>query len=128
VIQLMNNVKAPYNVNSMTSEVARKALGDLGTLDNKVKELLIQREDVMQKLEGLDFVVKVHPSDTNFVLFQVKKHAQKLYKEMADNGVVTRFRGSEMHCNECIRVTIGSEEDNKTFLELMVKTWKSLED
>lgn len=82
MIQLMNNVKAPYNVNSMTSEVARKALGDLGTLDNKVKELLIQREDVMQKLEGLDFVVKVHPSDTNFVLFQVKKHAQKLYKEV----------------------------------------------
>mmetsp|Transcript_9875 Transcript_9875/g.12830 ORF Transcript_9875/g.12830 Transcript_9875/m.12830 type:complete len:390 (-) Transcript_9875:580-1749(-) len=128
VIQLMNNVKAPYNVNSMTSEVARKALSDLGSLDDKVKELLIQREDVMKKLEGLDFVVKVHPSDTNFVLFQVKKHAQKLYKEMADNGVVTRFRGNEMHCNECIRVTIGSEEDNKTFLELMVKTWKSLED
>jgi len=47
---------------------------------------------------------------------------------MADNGVVTRFRGNEMHCNECIRVTIGSEEDNKTFLELMVKTWKSIED
>jgi len=83
VIQLMNNVKAPYNVNSMTSEVARKALSDLGSLDYKVKELLIQREDVMKKLEGLDFVVKVHPSDTNFVLFQVKKHAQKLYKEVS---------------------------------------------
>ena len=45
---------------------------------------------------------------------------------MADSGVVTRFRGNEVHCNECIRVTIGSETDNNMFLELMVKTWNEM--
>ena len=45
---------------------------------------------------------------------------------MADNGVVTRFRGNEMHCKECIRVTIGSEDENNKFLELMTKTWNEL--
>jgi len=126
VIQLMNNVKAPYNINSMTSEVARNAINNIASLDAKVKALLEQRSVVMEKLRQLDYVVKVHPSDANFVLFQVKDHAQKLYKTMADNGVVTRFRGNEMHCKECIRVTIGSEDENNKFLELMTKTWNEL--
>lgn len=126
VIQLMNNVKAPYNVNSMTSEVARNAINNIDSLNEKVKALLEQRDIVMSKLEKLDFVVKVHPSDSNFVLFQVKEKAFELYKTMADHGVVTRFRGNEMHCSECIRVTIGSEEENNTFLELMTKIWGEL--
>mmetsp|Transcript_14707 Transcript_14707/g.22794 ORF Transcript_14707/g.22794 Transcript_14707/m.22794 type:complete len:375 (+) Transcript_14707:177-1301(+) len=126
VIQLMNNVKAPYNVNSMTSEVARNAINNIESLNEKVNELLVQRDIVMSKLEQLDYVVKVHPSDSNFVLFQVKEKAFELYKTMADRGVVTRFRGNEMHCNECIRVTIGSEEENSTFLELMTKIWEEL--
>jgi len=126
VIQLMNNVKAPYNVNSMTSEVARNAINNIESLNEKVKELLVQRDIVMSKLEQLDYVVKVHSSDSNFVLFQVKEKAFELYKTMADRGVVTRFRGNEMHCNECIRVTIGSEEENSTFLELMTKIWEEL--
>lgn len=126
VIQLMNNVKAPYNVNSMTSEVARNAINNIDSLESKVKAILEQRAVVMEKLRGLDFVVKVHPSDANFVLFEVKKNAYEIYKTMADHGVVTRFRGNEMHCNECIRVTIGSEGDNQKFLNLMIKTWNQL--
>ena len=83
VIQLMNNVKAPYNVNSMTSEVARNAINNIDSLNEKVKALLEQRDIVMSKLEKLDFVVKVHPSDSNFVLFQVKEKAFELYKTVS---------------------------------------------
>ena len=83
VIQLMNNVKAPYNINSMTSEVARNAINNIASLDAKVKALLEQRSVVMEKLRQLDYVVKVHPSDANFVLFQVQDHAQKLYKTVS---------------------------------------------
>eukprot|EP00980_Cylindrotheca_fusiformis_P017290 scaffold5347_cov130-Cylindrotheca_fusiformis.AAC.12 len=127
VIQLMNNVKAPYNVNSMTSEVAINALKSIPTLEKNIASLLSQRAVVAEKLAALDFVTKVYPSDSNFLLFRVKDHALKLYKTMADKGVVTRFRGSEMHCDECIRLTIGTEEENKKFFELLQKTWNDLQ-
>lgn len=127
VIQLMNNVKAPYNVNALTSEVAINAMKSIETLEQNIANILDQRKIVAEKLESLDFVTKVHPSDSNFLLFQVKEKAVQLYQNMADNGVVTRFRGKEMHCGECIRVTIGTKEENETFLNLLLKTWDNLQ-
>lgn len=164
VIQLMNNVKAPYNVNSLTSEVAINALKSIETLEKNIASILEQRVVVSEKLSALDFVVEVFPSDSNFLLFRVQGKAKELYKtvrytmherlprfrtlwknqcsassitsstshtisslylnvQMADNGVVCRFRGSEMHCTECLRVTIGKAEENEKFMELLVKTW-----
>ena len=128
VIQLMNNVKAPYNVNVMTSEVAINAMKNTNVLDENVQKVLQQREHVMQKLNNLDFVTEVFPSDANFVLFRMKNKAKECYKTMADNGVVTRYRGTEIHCEECIRVTIGTPEQNEQFLKLLEETWKSLQD
>lgn len=124
VIQLMNNVKAPYNVNSLTSEVAINALKSIETLEKNVKILLEQREIVGTKLESLEFVTQVFPSDSNFLLFRLKKKAKEIYKSMANHGVVVRYRGNEMHCSECLRVTIGTEDENKKFFELLVKTYK----
>lgn len=126
VIQLMNNVKAPYNVNSLTSEVAINAMANVATLEKNVAILLEQREIVMDALRNLGFVTQVYPSDANFVLFRVKKNAKEIYKNMADGGVVTRYRGTEMHCNECIRVTIGTEEENKVFLERLAATYEAV--
>lgn len=80
VIQLMNNVKAPYNVNSLTSEVAINALSSIETLEGNITAILSQRDVVAEKLKSLDFVVEVFPSDSNFLLFRVKGNAQALYK------------------------------------------------
>jgi histidinol-phosphate aminotransferase len=127
VIQLMNNVKAPYNVNALTSEVAINAMKSIETLEKNVKDTLVQRDIVKAKLEGLtDIVVKVYPSDSNFLLFRVKDKALELYKTMADKGVVTRYRGNELHCDQCIRVTIGTPEENDKFFALLQETWKEL--
>jgi histidinol-phosphate aminotransferase len=122
----MNNVKAPYNVNSLTSEVAINAMGNIATLEKNVATLLEQREVVANALSRLEFVTTVYPSDANFILFRVDKNAKEIYKSMADGGVVTRYRGTEMHCDECIRVTVGTEEENKTFLERLAKTYSDL--
>ncbi len=126
IIQLMNNVKAPYNVNKLTSEVANNALKDIATLTKNVKTLLDQRELMMKKLKALEFVVKVYPSDSNFLLVKMKSLAQEVYKTMANRGVVLRFRGNEMHCEECIRMTIGSEEENAACLEMFEKVYNEL--
>lgn len=126
VIQLMNNVKAPYNVNSLTSEVAINAMDSVAVMEKNVATLLEQRQVVANTLTDLPFVIKVYPSDANFLLFRVKKNAKEIYKTMADGGVVTRYRGTEMHCDECIRVTIGTVEENKTFLECLLTTYNAL--
>lgn len=126
VIQLMNNVKAPYNVNSLTSEVAINALKSIDTLDKNISALLSQRAVVADKLKSLDFVVEVFPSDANFLLFRLKAKAKEIYSMMADNGVVIRYRGSEMHCSECLRMTIGTEEQNNKCLALLVDIWGKL--
>mmetsp|Transcript_10682 Transcript_10682/g.19739 ORF Transcript_10682/g.19739 Transcript_10682/m.19739 type:complete len:395 (-) Transcript_10682:381-1565(-) len=119
VIQLMNNVKAPYNVNKLTSDAANNALKNTALLEKNVREVLEQREVVGRKLEGMEFVLKVYPSDANFLLFRVKEKANEVYKMMADRGIVSRFRGRELHCSECIRVTIGTPEENNKFLDML---------
>jgi histidinol-phosphate aminotransferase len=126
VIQLMNNVKAPYNLNKLTSEVAVNAMKNIAHLEKNIKTLLDQREVVAKELESKDFVVKVYPSDSNFLLVRLKQLSQKIYKSMADNGVVVRFRGNELHCKECLRITIGTEEENKACLALLEKTYNEL--
>ena len=126
VIQLMNNVKAPYNVNKLTSDAAINAMKNTNVLEKNVKDVLDQRNIVAKELEGLDFVLKVYPSDANFLLFRVKQKANELYKVMADKGVVSRFRGKEMHCDECIRVTIGTPEENSKFLEMLKTVYGEL--
>lgn len=129
VIQLMNNVKAPYNVNSLTSEVAINAMNSMDTLRKNVASTMVERARVRTELEALtDIVVSVYPSDSNFLLFRVKDDLQAVtvYKKMADDGVVTRFRGNELHCNQCIRVTIGTKEENDKFLAILQATWKGL--
>jgi histidinol-phosphate aminotransferase len=127
VIQLMNNVKAPYNMNSLTTEVAMNALNNIKTLEKNIAALLMQRTIVERALKELDFCLKVYPSDANFILFRVKKNAKDIYKAMADGGVVTRYRGTEMHCDECIRVTVGTPEENKIFLARLAETYRALD-
>jgi histidinol-phosphate aminotransferase len=126
VIQLMNNVKAPYNVNALTSKLALEAFDSVDGLSVNVASLLAQREGVAAALEKLEFVTKVYPSDSNFLLFRMKSKAKDTYKAMADGGVVTRYRGTEIHCDECIRVTIGTPDENSAFLDALVKTYNAL--
>lgn len=128
VIQLLNNVKAPYNVNALTSKMALDALDNTAELQSTIRRLLKQRDAVAEQLNALEFVTTVYPSDANFLLFRLRKNARAVYKRMADSeSVVTRFRGTELHCDECIRVTVGTPEENRAFLEALVKTYRELE-
>jgi histidinol-phosphate aminotransferase len=127
VIQLMNNVKAPYNVNALTSQMALRALDSIDNLQRNIEAILEQRACVVRALEALEYVTAVFPSDANFVLFRVERNAQQVYKRMADTcGVVTRYRGTELHCDECIRVTIGTPNENRVFLRALDETYKAL--
>mmetsp|Transcript_32256 Transcript_32256/g.46537 ORF Transcript_32256/g.46537 Transcript_32256/m.46537 type:complete len:303 (+) Transcript_32256:119-1027(+) len=126
LIQLMNNVKAPYNINKLTAEVALSAFDDLDLYRHNVQIILSERDYLMAELVKLVpiLVKKIHPTDANFILFVVPR-AQEIYKSMADNGVVCRYRGTEMHCTDCLRVTVGTRAENVKFLTLLVSTARS---
>ena len=130
IIQLMNNVKAPYNVNSLTSQLACDALDSSQTRDSimkHIKEILQQRTRVVHALQAMDFVTFIYPSDANFILFRVTSHAYEIYKYMADTeNIVTRYRGTELHCDECIRVTIGTAVENDAFLSALPKAYAAV--
>jgi histidinol-phosphate aminotransferase len=130
IIQLMNNVKAPYNVNSLTSQLAYEALDRTVTkssIQNHIIEILQQRDVVVAALQKMDFVTFIYPSDANFVLFRLQTHAYEVYKYMADTeNIVTRYRGTELHCTNCIRVTIGTPNENQAFIDALQKAYATI--
>lgn len=118
LIKIMMKVKAPYNVNQLTSLAAIKAFDYLPEMKQNVSRLLRERKRVASELSSLEAVVKIYPSDANFILFRIKD-ALSIYNKLAENGIVIRYRGNEPHCEDCLRLTIGTEEENNAFLKLL---------
>lgn len=121
IIQLMNNVKAPYNINKLTVEVALSAYSDLSIYQDNINKILLERQYLLEKMSQLTIIKKIFHTDANFILFVIPC-AQQIYKQMADDGIVCRYRGSELHCTDCLRVTVGTREENDKFLDLLVAT------
>jgi histidinol-phosphate aminotransferase len=124
IIQLMNNMKAPYNINKLTADVASKALDDLTLYRRNIMELMKEKEFLMQELRNFPAIEKIFPSDANFILFRIAK-SKEIYKTMADEGIVCRYRGTEPHCDSCLRVTIGTHEENVKFISLLKQVAES---
>jgi histidinol-phosphate aminotransferase len=94
VVQLFNNVKAPYNINKLTAEVANAVFDDpvaLQSYTTNVSILMQERDFLLQEMKKIKVIKKIHHTDANFILFVVEK-AQQIYKTMADRGVVCRYR------------------------------------
>jgi len=125
IIQLMNNVKAPYNVNKLTIDIASKTFDDLSLYRANVQILLKERDFLLEELRKFPAVEKIFPSDANFLLFRIAK-AQEIYKIMADRGVVCRYRGSEPHCDSCLRVTVGTHDENSKFMAILKQIAREL--
>jgi histidinol-phosphate aminotransferase len=108
-------VKAPYNLNTMTQLEGVEALSSLEE-DGCIKQILSERERVMKGLKRLSGVSVVYPSDANFLLFETLE-AETLCRKLLSEGIVVRNRSSLPGLKSCIRVTIGTPEENNLFLE-----------
>ena len=91
VIQLMNNIKAPYNINKLTAEVVGQAFDSLDIFRANVNRILEERSYLISQLASLPIVKKIHHADGNFIIFVIPR-AQEIYKIMADRGIVCRYR------------------------------------
>ena len=120
IIGLMNKVKYPYNINQLAQEYALEQLDKEAEKDAWVADILHEREILIEALKTLPYVSKIYPSDANFVLVRVKD-ANGKYKALADKGVIVRNRSSIALCEDCLRITIGTQKENKELIEVMKK-------
>jgi histidinol-phosphate aminotransferase len=116
-------VKYPYNINSLSIDAALKALEQSDQKKAWVREILEERSKLSILLESLSFVRRVYPSDANFLLAKVDDPAA-LYGFLIKKGIIVRDRSSVPLCEGCLRITIGSPEENQALISAL-KTFQA---
>jgi len=120
IIAVLNKIKYPYNINILTQKHAINALKSPDQVKEWVKILLAERTVLINSLEKLPMVVHVYPTDANFVLVKVN-NANATYHQLVDRSIIVRNRNSVTLCNDCLRITVGTPEENKILLEELKK-------
>lgn len=115
IIELLNRVKPPYNVSQIAQETLLEALEKKEEVQRVVDEIVGQRERLKEQLQKLPFVLKIYPSDANFLLVKTTD-ANRIYKYLVERQIVVRNRSNVELCENCLRITVGTPEENRTLL------------
>jgi histidinol-phosphate aminotransferase len=115
IINVMNRIKPPYNINQASQELALQALNRVEEVNEMIREIVKERKILEAELPNLHIVKKVHPSDGNFLLVQVTAPVD-IYHYLLDKGIVVRDRSRVELCEGCLRITVGTPSENKTLL------------
>lgn len=118
IITYLKKVKMPYNVNILTQQVALERLEDLERFEAEVDTLLAEREALEVGLAQINWVEEIYPSDANFLLVKVDD-ALSRYKALIEQGVVVRNRHGQPLCDQCLRISVGTADENARLLNLM---------
>jgi len=118
IINYLNKVKYPYNINTVTQQLAIEALGNISSVNNWTKTTVEQKEWLKDELLKLSFTQIVYPSDANFILAKMTE-ARNIYEFLSDKGIIVRDRSKIILCDDCLRITIGTPDENKQLLEAL---------
>ena len=118
IIGLFNKVKYPYNINKLTQDKALQMMEDWMKVDQWVKQIKRERDHVMPALSELPICKKIHPSEANFVLVEVVD-ANAIYNYLIQRGIVVRNRSRVQLCGNCLRITIGTQQENNELLSAL---------
>lgn len=118
IIAILNKIKPPYNVNELTQQRALERVLDRKQVKLEVEQILQERELVSKSLLEMDFVSKVYTSDANFVLAKVDD-ANKRYQQLVSKGIVVRNRDSQPLCQNTLRFTIGTKQENEKLFKVL---------
>jgi histidinol-phosphate aminotransferase len=120
IIGLFNKVKPPYNVSQIAQEAILKALKNAKKVEEMIARIISQREKLVESLSEFSFVRKIYPSDANFVLVKTS-NANAIYQFLLGEKVVVRNRSTVELCEGCLRITVGTPEENKRLLKAFGK-------
>ena len=118
VIAVLNKIKPPYNVNELTQLRALERLSDEAKIANEITSIIAQRTELLSVLNKVSFVEKIYPTEANFILIKVDD-ANKRYDELIAKGIVIRNRTTQPLCQNTLRLTIGTAEENIKLMEAL---------
>ncbi|WDF53402.1 histidinol-phosphate transaminase [Mucilaginibacter sp. KACC 22063] len=118
IIEVMNRVKPPYNINEASQQLALQALQNIDQVNNWIKETLSERDKLVLQLKNFDFVLDIYPSDANFILVKTTD-PRGIYNYLVSNGIIVRDRSKVELCEGAVRITIGTPAENQKLLETL---------
>lgn len=118
IIAVLNKIKPPYNVNILTQQKALERIEKQEVILGEIALIKSYKNQIVNELEKISFIEKVYPTDGNFILMKVDD-ANKRYAQALQKGVVLRNRTTQPLCQNCIRITIGTKEENDQLIEIL---------
>jgi histidinol-phosphate aminotransferase len=122
IVNVLNGIKPPYNVNELSQGAALKVLNNVSEFETHLDMILKERSNLEEALEELSFIKKVYPSEANFLLVEME-NADHVYQYLIENKIVVRNRSKEYLCDNCLRITVGTEKENQRLIDCL-KTYK----
>jgi histidinol-phosphate aminotransferase len=117
IIEVMNKVKPPYNINEASQQLALQALQNIEQVNDWIKQTLVERDILVLNLKEFEFVLDIYPSDANFILVKTN-NARAIYNFLVAKGIIVRDRSKVELCEGCLRITVGTPTENL----LLIKT------
>lgn len=118
IISILNKIKPPYNINELTQQKALARLSNTTQIQREISDILEERSNLIVALKSLEFIFKIYETDANFVLVKVDD-ATKRYNQLLEKGIVTRNRTSQPLCENTLRFTIGTKEENNKLIGVL---------
>ncbi len=120
IVQVLSKIKYPYNINLSTQKLALDALRKAEEKDQFVEEILKERDNLKAELSKFSAVTKIFPSEANFLLIRID-NARKIFDQLIAQLVIVRDRSSVVLCKDCLRITVGTKDENNTLLKELGK-------
>lgn len=118
IIDIFNKIKPPYNINSVTQKLVLEALNNTDKINDWIKTIVQERELLSAEISKLSFVLEVYPSEANFILIKTKD-ALAIYNYLTAKQIIIRDRSKVELCEGCLRITIGTKEENQSLLNTL---------
>ncbi|NPA37688.1 MAG: histidinol-phosphate transaminase [Chlorobi bacterium] len=120
IIAVLSKIKYPYNINILTQEKALELLENEKEKQKWVEQILAERERLVRELKKNPLVKNIYPSDANFILITVDE-PEKIYNRLVEQGIIIRDRSKVAMCEGCLRITVGTQEENDKLIEELKK-------
>lgn len=118
IIEVFNKVKPPYNINQATQTLALEALQNVERINEWIKVTVSEREKLISALASQPFVIKIYPSDANFILVKTT-NAVGIYNFLVRKGIIVRDRSKVELCEGSLRITVGTPDENETLINAL---------
>lgn len=115
VIEQINKVRLPYNSNTVSQTFSEIVLRNFAAVQTQIDRIIEERKRVCVELSKMEFVTPF-PSDSNFILFRVRQESSVIFRQLAENGILVRDLSAHPRLKNCLRVTVGTRDENDPFL------------